>query len=307
VSGRLPAAPVLVAVVALLGAAITTQVQRDRRFATDQPAEQVLYVQSPEVARRLALSYDLLAADVYWIRALQHFGKARKTTAQDRDYALLYPLLDMATGLDPYFNIAYRFGAIFLSEPKPAGPGRPDLAVKLLMKALAAQPTKWEYMQDIGFVHFWAMHDPKGAAEWFERGSRIPGAAWFLKPLAATTLAQGGHRSASRTLFRVLAESGESDWIRKDAARRLRQLDAMDALDELRRIVEVYRSRGGATPVTWEGLVRAGYLRAIPTDPDGFVFSLGPWSGDVALGDGSTLAPLPKEPPRRTTVPAAGS
>jgi hypothetical protein len=106
VSGRLPAAPVLVAVVALLGAAITTQVQRDRRFATDQPAEQVLYVQSPEVARRLALSYDLLAADVYWIRALQHFGKARKTTAQDRDYALLYPLLDMATGLDPYFNIA---------------------------------------------------------------------------------------------------------------------------------------------------------------------------------------------------------
>ena len=34
----------------------------------------------------------------------------------------------MATGLDPYFNIAYRFGAIFLSESKPDGPGRPDLA-----------------------------------------------------------------------------------------------------------------------------------------------------------------------------------
>ena len=81
------------------------------------------------------------------------------------------------------------------------GPGRPDLAVKLLLKGLGAQPTKWEYMQDIGFVHFWAMQDYKGAAEWFERGSQVPGAAWFLKPLAATTLAQGGHRSASRTLF----------------------------------------------------------------------------------------------------------
>jgi len=273
-------------------------VQRDRRFATDQPAEQVLYVQSPEVARRLALSYDVLAADVYWIRALQHFGRARKATAQDRDYTLLYPLLDMATGLDPYYNIAYRFGAIFLSEPKPAGPGRPDLAVKLLLKGLAARPTKWEYMQDIGFVHFWAMHDYKGAAEWFERGSRIPGAAWFLKPLAATTLAKGGHRSASRTLFRALAESGESDWVRKDAARRLRQLDAMDAIDELRGVVARYRERGGSAPVTWQALVRAGYLRAIPADPDGFAYDLGPWSGDVALGERSTLAPLPIEPPR---------
>jgi hypothetical protein len=307
VTGRLPIAPILLAVGALLAAAVGLQVQRDRHFATDQPAEQVLYVQSPELARRMALSYDVLAADVYWIRALQHFGKARKVTAQERDYELLYPLLDMATGLDPYFNIAYRFGAIFLSEPKPAGPGRPDLAEKLLLKGLVAKPHKWEYMQDIGFVHFWARQDYKTAAEWFERGSRLPGAAWFLKPLAATTLAQGGQRSASRTIFRALAESGESDWIRKDAARRLRQLDTMDAIDSLRQVVETYRRRGGAAPMTWQGLVRAGYLRAVPTDADGFVFALGPWSGDVSLGEGSTLAPLPIRQANKPTNPAAGS
>jgi hypothetical protein len=307
VTGRLSALPALVAAAVFGTAAVGTQIQRDRSFRTDKPAEQVLYLQSPEVARRLALSYDLLAADVYWIRALQVFGSARKLTDQDRDYTLLYPMLDMATGLDPHFNIAYRFGAIFLSEPKPGGPGRPDLAVKLLQKGLQAQPTKWQYMQDIGFVHFWAMHDYKGAAAWFEKGSRLPGAAWFLKPLAATTLAQGGHRSASRTLFRVLAETGDNDWIRKDAARRLRQLDAMDALDELRRVLGIYRQRGGAMPVTWEGLVRDRYLRGIPVDPDGFVYSLGPWSGDVGLGEGSTLAPLPKEPPPSSVTPAAGS
>ena len=306
-TGRLSALPALAAAVVLGAAAVAAQIQRDRSFHTDKPMEQVLYLQSPEVARRLALSYDLLAADVYWLRALQVFGSARKTTPQDRDYSLLYPMLDMATGLDPYYNIAYRFGAIFLSEPKPGGPGRPDLAEKLLLKGLQAQPTKWQYMQDIGFVHFWAMHDYKGAAAWFEKGSRIPGAAWFLKPLAAVTLAQGGHRAASRTLFRALAESGESDWIRKDAARRLRQLDAMDALDALRGILGRYRERGGAMPVTWETLVRAGYLRAVPVDPDGFVYSLGPWSGDVGLGDGSTLAPLPKEPSAGSAVPAAGS
>jgi hypothetical protein len=307
-AGRLPALPALLAAVVLGTGAVTLQIQRDRAFATDKPAEQVLYLRSPEVARRLALSYDLLAADVYWIRALQVFGSARKTREQDRNYELLYPMLDMATGLDPAYNIAYRFGAIFLSEAKPGGPGRPDLAVKLLLKGLQAQPTKWQYMQDIGFVHFWAMHDYKGAAAWFQKASEVPGAAWFLKPLAATTLAQGGHRSGSRTLFRALAESGESDWIRKDAARRLRQLDAMDAIDELRGIVTRYRERGGPTPVTWEALIRAGALRAVPADPDGFAFALAPWSGDVSLGEGSTLAPLPIEPPRLDIAgQAAGS
>jgi len=284
-----------------LAAAVVLQVRRDRAFGTDVPAEQVLYVQSPAVAGRLALSFDALAADVYWIRALQHFGKARKVTPQERNNELLYPLLDMATGLDPHFNIAYRFGAIFLSESKPQGPGRPDLAIKLLEKGMQASPEKWQYMQDAGFVHFWALRDYKGAAAWFERGSKVPGAAWFLKPLAATTLAQGGQRSASRTLFTAIAESGENDWMRKDARRRLRQLDAMDAMDELRQIVAAYRQRGGAPPLTWPALVRAGYLRAIPTDPDGVVFALGPWSGDVSLGEGSKLAPLPDAP----TVPPA--
>ena len=53
------------------------------------------------------------------------------------DYPLLYPLLDLTTTLDPVFNIAYRFGSIFLAEPYPGGAGRPDLAITLLEKGLA--------------------------------------------------------------------------------------------------------------------------------------------------------------------------
>ena len=53
------------------------------------------------------------------------------------EYDLLYPLLDLTTTLDPLFNIAYRFGAIFLAEAYPAGAGRPDLAVALLEKGIA--------------------------------------------------------------------------------------------------------------------------------------------------------------------------
>jgi tetratricopeptide (TPR) repeat protein len=304
-TGRLALLPALSAIGLLLAASIALQRERDRGFASDQPAAQILYVQSPEVMKRLVLAYDGVAADVYWIRALQHFGGTRQVAAKDRRYALLFPLLDMATSLDPHFNIAYRFGAIFLAEPAPGGPGRPDQAIRLLEKGLVASPDKWEYMQDIGFVHYWGRHDYVKAAEWFEKASRIPGAAWFLKPLAATTLARGGDRSASRLLFEAIAASEGNEWMRKDAQRRLRQLDAMDGLDALRRVVALYRQRGGTTPITWERLVGLGLLRDVPRDPDGYVFALGPWSGDVSLGEGSTLAPLPDEPAGRRAVPAS--
>jgi len=111
-----------------------------------------LYVSSPEVVTRAALSYRSLLADVYWMRALQHFGRTRLAAPGTRNYDLLFPLLELTTSLDPNFNVAYRFGAIFLGETPPSGPGRPDQAVRLLEKGLAAKPSRWEYAQDIGFV-----------------------------------------------------------------------------------------------------------------------------------------------------------
>ena len=180
----------------------------------------------------MTAGYSTLAADLYWIRAVQYYGgiklqmdKARQTLqpppAGTSDYALLHPLLDLTTTLDPNFNIAYRFGSIFLAEPSPGGAGRPDLAVALLEKGLAARPDKWEYMQDIGFVYYWWVHDYQAASQWFQRASDVPGAPWFLRSLAATTLAEGGDRQSSRTMWQAIKASAEIDWLRSDADRRL--------------------------------------------------------------------------------------
>ena len=107
--------------------------------ATRRSTERILYVRSGAALKRIVLGFDALAADVYWIRAIQHYGGDRLTgPAQATKYQLLYPLLDITTTLDPYFNIAYRFGAIFLSEAYPGGPGRPDQSVALLRKGLVA-------------------------------------------------------------------------------------------------------------------------------------------------------------------------
>ena len=51
--------------------------------------------------RRLALGFDALLADIYWIRTVQYYGDAKLSTAEKKDYDLLYPLLDMTTTIGP--------------------------------------------------------------------------------------------------------------------------------------------------------------------------------------------------------------
>jgi hypothetical protein len=265
--------------------------QRVPRPDVDRP--DFLYIRSPGVARRAVLRYQGIAADLYWIRAIQHFGQERLSPSSHvRSYALLYPLLDLTTTLDPYFSIAYRFGAIFLGEPYPGGPGRPDLAIALLNKGLAAQPAKWQYMQDLGFVYYWHLRDYATAASYFDRAAGIPGAPSWLRPLAAVTLAEGGHRSASRTLWQQLAHADE-DWLRSSARLRLAQLDAMDAIDALRVRVERYRQAHPGQPVTWDLVVGAGLLPGVPVDSSGTPFTLDPASGSIAVSQQSKLFPLP--------------
>ena len=281
-------------VVLTLAATIGLQLVRDRTYPQFMPLEALLDIPSGEVLDRLALSFDAVVADVYWIRTLQHFGGTRRAKAGPKRYELLYPLLDITTTLDPKFAIAYRFGALFLSEPPPGGPGRADQAVTLLEKGLRTSPERWQYLQDIGFVYYWAEHDYTRAAAYFERAAGVRGAPWFLRSLAATTLASGGDRRSSRTLWTSILQTTADEWIRGDAARRLMQLDALDQIDELTAIVERFRRSGGAQPYSLQAIVRAGLLRGVPVDPTGVPYYVGAYGGKVDLGDTSTLGPLPQ-------------
>lgn len=280
----------------LLGSVLALQAVHERRGGPPGGAtENLLYVQSPEAMKRMALSYHSLLADVYWIRAVQHYGGTRISTDPNKRYDLLYPLLDIATSLDPYFRIAYLFGSIFLAEEPPGGPGRSDLAIALLQKGLRTQPDKWDYAQAIGFVHYWWGRDYIQAAEWFRRAAEMPNAPNWMAPLAAVTLAQGGNRVSSRQLWQEVLNNAEVDWLRAQARFRLKQLDAMDQMTALEALITDYERRVGNLPRTWADVMQAGYLPGIPIDPDRFPYDLNPASGAVTLDRKSTLNPLPIE------------
>jgi len=303
----------LAAVLVLMAAAVRLQRIRDERYPPPETTEETLYLTSGGALQRLSLGYRSLAADVYWIRAIQHFGGTRHrvfvpgqsvgapSAEAPKPYRLLYPLLDLTTTLDPYFRAAYRFGSIFLAEPYPGGPGRPDQAISLLEKGLAVEPDNWEYMQDIGFVHYWWDHDYQAAGTWFARSAEQPGAPWWMRSMAAVTLASGGNRQSSRQMWQSMAQS-TIEYQRNHAQRALAQLDALDAIDLLRPIVERFAAASGAPPRDWQTLVRAGLLSGIPVDPAGVPFTIQA-DGTIDVDPASPLSPLPKEPPRTAPQP----
>jgi len=280
-------------VAALIALSMWFQVLRDRGWQAYQPPTPVLWIPSAAMLQRASLGFTSVVADVYWIRAVVYYGSRRLDTAADKNYDLLYPFLDVVTRLDSRFRMAYRFGALFLAEPLPDGPGRPDLAIQLLDRGLQQNPMTWEYAHDIGFVHYWWLEDYKAAAAWFERSSQIPGAPSWLKLLAASTLAEGGARASSRALWLNIYENAEGDWMKQSAALRLRQLDAMDALDQLNAIASRYAVRSGGPATNWNDLIRGEQLRGIPLDPAGTPYEIDPTTGRIMLANTSPLWPLP--------------
>src|SRR5690349_17755873 len=115
---------VIATVAVLVAGAGRVQAARERAYPRPAAADDALDIASGAALRRLTVALNPIAADLYWIRAIQHYGGTKRrlaaaaATARDADptaYSQLYPLLDITTTLDPRFKVAYRFGAVFLA------------------------------------------------------------------------------------------------------------------------------------------------------------------------------------------------
>jgi hypothetical protein len=278
---------------AFLAAAVGIQIAREDDAPSSSPLP-VLWMRSPALMDRLALSFDALAADVYWIRSVLYYGSVRRAVDPTKNYDLLYPLLDITTTLDPQFFIAYRMGAIFLSEGYPGGPGRPDLAIALLEKGLRQDPTRWQLLHDIGFVYFWTVRDYVQAAAWLKKASEVPGAPSWLKPVVAGMLVRGGERATARSLWTEMLKSDEAS-MRSSAALHLEQIDTLDQIDELHSLIARVTLATGRRPESWHDLIVNGWLPGVPTDPSGTPYVMDPFTARVSVSPESRLFPMPQD------------
>ncbi len=236
---------------------------------------------------------------------IQYFAATRLKDRPIGGTDLLYPLLDVTTSLDPNFNIAYRFGAVFLAERRASGLGRPEQAIALLDKGFASNPLKWEYLYDKAFIYYWTylIRRPPLTGSRKPRRCRVrpngcPGSPATCWSRAAIGRARASCSSRS-------PQSAEHEYMRKIAELRLMQLDILDGLDTLNAVLDRDAATTGSRATSWESLVARGVLRRVPTDPEGVPFLIDPATGRAALAPSSKYFPLPEEP-GASRAPAAG-
>src|SRR5215472_6688035 len=270
--------------ITLLAGAISARREVESARGKEATLEEVLYLPSGKVLKRMSLGYSGLLANIYWTRAVQYFGGhfQEKST----HYDLLDPLLEITTDLDPHLIPAYQTGAIFLSQQVPLGAGQPDKAVALLERGIRENPEYWRLYFTLGFVHYVDRRDYKAAQEAFDNGSQVPGALLWMKVMAARMAEHGGNLATAIDLWSAVYNNNTDQNVRENALNHLLSLRADAGIEELERKVSEYRAKTGAAPRDWSELVRAGLLPGVPLDPTGRLYKLMP-GGTVQVQDPS--------------------
>ncbi len=281
----------------LLAAIVALQMSIDARAHTVQPEHEELLLRSPSALKQMSLGYEPLLADIYWTRTVQYYGE--RFGIRRANFDLLWPLLDITTTLDPKLMAAYRFGAIFLSEPD-WGANRPDLAVELVQRGIAANPEEWRLQSDLGFIYYWWLRDYPNAAAAYLEGSKNPQAPPWLKMMAARVEEKGGSLDTSRMIWSEIFSSSKDPRIRQRALEMLNGLKAQQDEMYLDNLAETYRNRFGRYPSTTTELRDAGLLGGVPVDPEGYPYVLGP-DGKSRLNPNSpvVIPPPPKTRPAK--------
>jgi tetratricopeptide (TPR) repeat protein len=259
-------------VTCLLGSVLL--LRRLDQMRTGATLEEVLYISSPKVLKRMSLGYDGLLADIYWTRAVQYYGNKHHVGAER--YDLLAPLLEITTALDPHLLVAYEYGSNFLSPKPPNGAGMPERAIQLQEFGIRNNPNEWKLYYELGFIYYMELKDYASAAKAFARGSGVPNAHPFLRILAGRMAERAGDLQTARMMWSTTYETATEKSIRANAAAHLRALQVDEDVPKLEQLVALYRERTGHPPNSFLDLVAAGMLRAIPVDPLGHPYKVMP-------------------------------
>lgn len=276
----------LVALVLAFAGVWQLQIRIDRAKNATDTEQDLLAFRSGKVVKALSLEYAPLMGAIYWTRVVQYFGE--KHRLHQTNLELLWPLLDIATTLDPHLIPAYRFGSPFLSDAQPRGEGRPDLAVKLLERGIQANPDQWRLYQDLGNVYYFDAKDYPKASEAFAEGSKNPNSFLWMKIMAAKIAGEGESPETSYFLWSQVYQTTSDPQVKKNAEEHLKSMTVQLELKKIDQVADQFEKRTGRPPTRMSELVEAGLLSKVPQDPEGYPFVIGA-GGKAELNSSSPM------------------
>jgi len=257
------------AVVALV--AITAWAHANVRAPTTTERGESL-VPRPELLRAACFGFTSLLSDFYWLEAVQIVGAALGDPSERAP--LIGRLLDVVTGLDPWVDHPYRFGAVWMTDSEQSV----QHANELLRWGIAYHPLDWRDRFYLGFNQFFFLEQNQAAAQTLEPASRMRGAPVYLARLVARLRLESDGLDATEMFLQELLRSAQNGFARAEYEKALDEVETerlARLLDEAR---AEYRKRNGRDIQRLEDLLAgpSPVLSQLPAEPNGWEWELDP-------------------------------
>ena len=260
---------------ALGGSAVGVLTMVERQRPSLARAEELSYLPKGEYLKLVVLGYQQMAADLIWLKAVQHLGEQHQTRA---GYLSAYHAVDVLTDVDPTFVFAYQAAGTVLG----VWAGLPRESIALLTKGMRNHPEVWQLPFYVGYDYFYELHDPVMGARYFRIASVLPGAPDYLPRLAARMTVEVGDPQAALEFLQRLYQQTEDEQVRQGLARRMKEVIVERDIRFLEEGVRRYKARYGKLPVKLEDLVTREIIPKIPEEPFGGIYKLQASEGTVA-------------------------
>lgn len=264
------------------GAAFVWQVSLPAPSLFHEAGERTL--PRPEVAKKLALGFDSVAGDIYWVGALQYYSDP---SAAGQCYPQMKEYLRLAATLAPEFVSIYRMAGVAI----PCHDGRewrflPE-ANQFLREGIERFPEYW-FLRLLLAHNLTVQGKYEDASRELAQAARLPGAPPFYAGLAARLMATSGRLDAAQAMAEDLLRGTSNQQIRATLERRVRELQVVRDLDGLRTAIQAFRDRHGRFPESLPELEQSGILRPVPAEALG-----GEWRYDAVSGAVNSTNPVP--------------
>jgi len=259
---------------ALGGSAVGVLTVVERQRPSLARAEELSYLPKGEYLKLAVLGYRQLAADLIWLKAVQHLGEKAQTHA---GYLSAYHAVDVLTDVDPTFVAAYLVTGSVLG----VWAGLPRESIALLTKGMRHHPDVWQLPFYVGYDYFYELGDPVMAARYFRMAAVLPGAPDYLPRLAARMTVEVGDPQAALEFLQRLYQQTEDEKVRQGLSRRMKEVIAERDIRFLEEGVRRYKARYGQRLVRLEDLVTRGIIPQIPEEPFGGSYELKVADGTV--------------------------
>jgi len=224
---------------------------------------------SAESAKLVNFGAREALADWYWLSLIQYYGGGEPYGR----YRKLPELFNLVTELSPKFLQAYQTGLIILP-----GEGFVDEAIALGEKGKKNLAESWEIPYYTGLAYHIYKKDYIAAAKEFELAAAKEDAPPIARYFVGIYYNLGNQRQLAYEIFRTVAATTDSDFIRERSQKYIQHLEIVFYLEDA---VAKYKEQFARAPESLEQLVQANIINEIPASPLAITLTIDPNTGEV--------------------------